>query len=108
MANRPDNDSKTQRQKQTEKRAGNGYDDFVERGNPRQSGPVYIRLTLNNVHWRKLRQCHEPSERQRPERILDAVDCLFPKRFAEPNAKFFYIKPSPARGQKMAEFMDHN
>src|SRR6266516_2521334 len=108
MANRPNNDSKTQRQKHTEKRAGNGYDDFVERRNFRQSCPIYIRLALNYVHRRKLRQCHEASERQRPERVLDAVDCFFPERFAEPDAKFFYIKPSPAGCQKMAQFVDHD
>src|SRR6266566_4298206 len=108
MADCPDNDSETQRQKQAEKRAGTGYDDFVERRNFRQSSPVYIRLALNYIHWRKLRQRDETSERQRPERVLDAVDCLFPERFAEPDAEFFYIKPSPARSQKMPKFVDHN
>src|SRR5437773_1549448 len=108
MADCPDNDSETQRQKQAEKRAGNGYDDFVERRNSRQSGPVYIRLALNYIHWRKLRQCDEASERQRSERVLDAVDCLFPERFAEPDAEFFYIKASPARSQKMPKFVDYN
>src|SRR5882724_11961683 len=98
MPDRPDNDSKTQCQKQAEKRAGNGHDDFVERRNFRYSGPVYIRLALNYVNWRKLRQRDEASERQRSERVLDAVDCLFPERFPEPNPKFFYIKPPPARG----------
>src|SRR6266566_494641 len=108
MADRPDNNSKTQRQKQAEKRASNGYDDLIERRNFRQSGPIHIRLALNYVHWRKLRQRDEASERQRPERVLDAVDCLFPERFAEPDAEFFYIKPSPARSQKMPKFVDHN
>ena len=34
-------------------------------------------------------------------------DSLFPKRFAEPHAKFFDIEPAPARRQKMAKLM-HN
>ena len=108
MADRPDNNGKTQRQKQAEKRARNGYDDFIERRNFRQSGPVHIRLALNYVHRRKLRQRDEASERQRPERVLDAVDCLFPERFPEPDPKFFYVKPSPARSQKMPKFVDYN
>src|SRR6266700_7857480 len=107
MTDRPDNYSERQRQKQAEKRAGNGYDDFVERRNFRQSGSIYIRLALNYVHWRKLRQRDEASEWQRPERVLDAVDCLFPERFAEPDAEFFYVKPPPARRQKMPQFV-HN
>src|SRR5207247_8493727 len=105
MADRPDNNSKTQRQKQAEKRASNGYDDLIERRNFRQSGPVHIRLALNYVHRRKLRQRDEASERQRPERVLDAVDCLFPERFAEPDPKFFYRKTAPGRGQKMSRSM---
>jgi len=39
---------------------------------------------------------------------LDAVDLFFPERFAEPDAEFFYVKPSPARRQKMPQFMHHD
>jgi hypothetical protein len=36
---------------------------------------------------------------------LDAIDCLFPKRFAEPDSEFLDVKSSPARSQKMTKFM---
>src|SRR5213592_3072536 len=108
MPDRPDNAGKTERQKHAEQRPGNRYDDFVERGNFRQPCAVHIRLTLDNVHRRKLGQRDKASERQRTERVLDTVDCLFPEWFTEPDAEFFYVKPSPAGGQKMSQFMDNN
>ena len=72
------------------------------------SGPVDIGFALDDVHRRKLRQRDEAAERQRAERILDAVDCFFPKRFAEPDAEFLDVKPAPARRQKMPELMHHD
>src|SRR5438034_11591260 len=108
MADRPHNGGKTKRQQQAEQRARDGYYDFIERRNFRQLRPVQIGLSFDDVHWRKLRQRHETSERQRPERVLDAVDLFFPERFAEPDAEFFYVKSSPARRQEMPQFMHHN
>src|SRR5882724_6474014 len=108
MADGPDNAGKTHRQKQTEQWPCDRYDDFVECGNFWQSSTVQIRLTLDDIHRRKLRKRDEASERKRPERVLHAVECLFPERFAEPDAEFFYVEPSPARGQKMSQFVDDN
>src|ERR1041385_7170758 len=108
MTDRPDNGGETKRQQQTEKRARDGYDDLVERGNFRQSRSVQIRFSFDDIHRRKLRQRHEASERQRSERILNAVDLFFPERFSEPNAEFFHVKSSPARRQKMPQFMHHD
>ena len=67
---------------------------------------IDVGLALDDVHRRELRQRDEAAERQRAERVLDAVDRLFPKRFAEPDAKFLDVKPAPARGQKMAQLVD--
>src|SRR5919198_3856233 len=105
MADGPDNGRKEKRQQQTKQWAGDRYDDLVQRGNSWQPRPVHICLPLDDVHRRKLRQSHEAPERQRAERVLDSVDCSFPDRFAEPDTEFFYVKPSPAGGQKMAQFM---
>ena len=108
MADRPDNDGKTQRQKQTKHGTGDRHDDLVERRNFRQPRAVDVCLSFDDVHRRKLRQRHEASERQRPERVLDTVDLSFPERFAEPDAEFFDVKPSPPRRQKMPQFMHHD
>ena len=108
MADRPHNARKAQRQQETEYRAGDSHDDFVESGNSWQFRTVQIRFAFNNVHRRKLRQRDESSERQRAERILNAVDCLLPERLAEPDAEFLNVKSSPARRQKMSQLMHHN
>jgi hypothetical protein len=39
---------------------------------------------------------------------LDASDRFFPERLAEPDAEFFYVKPAPARCQKMPELMNYD
>ena len=108
MADSPNNGGKKKRQQKTEQRAGNGYDNFVERGNSRKPRAVHIGLSLDNVHGSKLRQRHKAPEWQRAERILDAVDGFFPERFAEPDPEFFYVKSPPARSQKMPEFMHYD
>jgi hypothetical protein len=36
---------------------------------------------------------------------LDAVNCLLPKRFAEPDAKFLDVKTSPPRREKMSKLV---
>src|SRR5207248_3620333 len=108
MADSPNDGRKEKRQQQTEQRPGNCYDDFVERGNFRQPCAVYIRFSLDDVHWCKLRQRNEAPERQRAERVLDTVDCLLPDRFAEPNPESFDVKSSPACRQKLPHFMDHD
>src|SRR6266702_3828236 len=105
MANRPDNAGKTQRQKQAEQRPGDRYDDFVERGNFRQPRAVHIRLTLDNVHRRELRQRNKSAKRKRAQRVLHTVDRLFPERLAEPDTELLDVNPAPARRQKMTELM---
>src|SRR5437667_1233169 len=104
-ANCPNDDREQNGQQKTEQWTGKRYDDFVERRNFRQLRPIHVGLALNDVHRRKLRQRNEAPEWQRAERVLDAVDCLFPKRFAEPDAEFLDVKSSPARSQKMTKFM---
>ena len=105
---RPDDDRKNDSKQKTEERTGEGDDDFVERRNLRQLRAIDVRFALDHVHGRELRQRHEPAERQRTKRILHAVDRFFPNRFAEPDAKFFDIKATPARGQKMAKLVDND
>src|SRR4029077_15990052 len=104
----PNNSCKEKRQKQAKQRTGDGYDNFIQRGDFRQPPAVHIPFSLDNVPRRKLRERHKASERQRTERVLDTVDCFLPDRFAEPDAEFFYVKPPPARRQKMPQFMHHD
>ena len=73
-----------------------------------QPGAVHVGFALDNVHRRKLWQCHEAPEGQRSERVLDAVNCFLPEWFAEPNTEFFYVKPPPAGCQEMAQLMHHD
>src|SRR6266513_327226 len=108
MADSPNDGCEEKRQQQTEQRPGNCYDDFVERGNFRQPCPVHIRFSLDHVHWCKLRQRNEAAERQRAERVLDTVDCFLPDRFAEPNTESLDVKSSPARREKVPQFMYHD
>ncbi|KAF5408684.1 MAG: hypothetical protein Udaeo2_11720 [Candidatus Udaeobacter sp.] len=63
MADGPDDGRKEKRQQQAEQRPGDGYDDFVEGGNFRQSCAVQIGFALDNVHRRKLRKRYEATER---------------------------------------------
>src|SRR5215471_10433569 len=108
MTNSPDDAGKKQSQQQAEHRAGDRHNDFVERGNLRQLRPIQVGFALDDVHWRKLRQCNKPSEWQRSERVLDAVNCLLPDRFTKPDAKFFDVETSPARREEMAQLMHHD
>src|SRR5258705_13750335 len=108
MTHSPDDSGKKQSQQQAEHRTGDGYNDFVERGNFRQLRPVQVGFALDNVHWRKLRQRNKTSEWQRPERVLDAVNRLLPKRFAKPNAEFLDVETPPPRREKMPELMYHD
>src|SRR5262247_3499207 len=108
MADSPYDCRKEKRQEQAEQRPGDGYDDFVERRDFWQPSAVHIRFSLDDVHWRKLRQRHVTSKRKRAERVLNAVDCLLPDRFAEPDTEFFDVQASPARRQKMPQLMDHD
>ena len=39
---------------------------------------------------------------------MDAVDCFFPERFAEPDAEFFDVKSPPAGREEMPQFVDHD
>ena len=39
---------------------------------------------------------------------MNAIDCLLPERFAEPDAELLDVKPAPARGQEMAQLVDHD
>jgi hypothetical protein len=55
-----------------------------------------------------LRQRNKTSEWQRPERVLDAVNRLFPKRFAKPNTEFLDVETPPPRREKMPELMYHD
>ncbi len=50
----------------------------------------------------------KPPKGSEPNEYCDAVDRLLPKRFAEPDAEFFDHQPAPARGEEMAQFMDHD
>src|SRR5438477_12292861 len=97
MADSPNDGRKEKRQQQTEQRPGNRYDDVVERGNFRQPCAVYIRFSLDDVHWCKWRQPKEAPERQRAERAMDTVECWLPDRLAEPNNESWDRKSSPAR-----------
>ena len=63
-------------------------------------------FALDDVHRRELRERDEAAQGKRAERILDAVDRLLPKRFAEPDAELFDHQPAPARREKMAQLMD--
>ena len=95
-----------EREKNTEKRAGNRDDDFIERGNGRELRAIDIGFAFDDVHRRKLRKRDKTAERQRAERILHAVDRFLPERFAEPDAEFLDVESAPARGEKMTELMD--
>src|SRR6476646_7674797 len=108
MTNSPDDSGKEQRQQQAEHRTSDRYNDFVERGNSRQLRPVQVGFALDNVHRRKLRQCNKTSEWQRPEGVLDAVNRLFPKRLAKPDAEFLDVETPPPRREKMPKLVHHD
>src|SRR6478736_7273604 len=108
MADSPNDSGKKQREQQAEHRTSDRYNNFVQRGNLRQSCPVQVGFALDNVHRRKLRQRNKTSEWQRPQRILDAVNRLFPKRFAKPNTEFLDVETPPPRREKMPELMYHD
>ena len=55
-----------------------------------------------------MRQRNKTSEWQRPQRILDAVNRLLPKRFAKPDAEFLDVETPPSRREKMPELMHHD
>src|SRR5262245_66334930 len=97
MADGPYDPGKKQGEQQAEHRTGDGYNDFVERGNLRQLRPVHVGFALDDVHRRKLRQRNKTSKWQRTQRILNAVDRLLPNRFAKPDAKFLDVETSPPR-----------
>src|SRR3954451_20534656 len=105
MTNRPDDSGKKQGQQQAEHRTGDRYNNFVERRNPRQFRPVEVGFALDDVHWRKLRQCNKTSEWERSERVLDAVNCLLPKRFAKPHTEFLDVETPPPCREKMTKLM---
>src|SRR5207237_2868273 len=108
MADHPHNAGKRKREKQAKEGAGHGHDNFIESGDRRQLCTVHIRLTLDNVHRRELRQRNKSTKRERAQRVLHAVDRLFPERFAEPDTEFPEIQSAPPRCQKMAELMDND
>src|SRR6476660_6239209 len=108
MTDSPDDSGKKHGQQQAEHRTRDRYNDFVERGNFRQLRPVQVGFALDDVHRRKLRQRNKTSEWQRPEGVLDAVNRLFPKRFAKPDAEFLDVETPPPRGEKMPELMHHD
>ena len=108
MADHPHNAGKRKREKQAKEGAGHGHDNFIESGDRRQLCAVHIRLTLDNVHRRELRQRDKSAKRERAQRVLHAVDRLFPERFAEPDTEFLDIQSAPPRCQKMAELMDND
>src|SRR4030095_2196002 len=108
MTNSPDDSGKKQSQQKAEHRTGNGYNDFVERGNLRQLRAVHVGLALDDVHRSKLRQRNKSSERQRPERVLDAINCLLPNRFTKPDAEFLDVETSPPRREEMPELVHHD
>ena len=106
-SNRENDDRKQYRQAETEQRSRERDDDLVERGDRSELRTIHVRLALDDVHGRKLRQRDESAKRQRAERVLHAVDRFFPKRFAEPDAELLDVETTPARCQKMAQLM-HN
>src|SRR5215211_3331449 len=108
MTHSPDDSGKKQRQQQAEHRTSDSYNDFVERGNLRQLRPIHIGFALDDVHRRKLRQRNKTSEWERPERVLDAINCLLPNRFAEPDAEFLDIQTPPPCREKMPELVHHD
>ena len=66
-----------QRQQQTEKRPGDGDDDFVERGNLRELRAIDIGLALDDVHRRELRQRHEAAEGIEPNEYCTPLIVFF-------------------------------
>src|SRR6266699_4015460 len=108
MAHGPDDSGKKESQQQAEHRSGDGYNDFVQRGNLRQFRPIQVGLALDDVHRGKLRQRDKTSKRQRSEGVLDAVYRLFPNRFTKPDAEFLNVEASPPRCEEVAEFMHHD
>src|SRR4029453_19025524 len=108
ITNSPDDSGKKQSQQQAEHRTSDGYNDFVERGNLRQLRAVHIGFALDDVHRRKLRQGKKTSEWERPEGVIDDVNCLLPNRFPKPDAKFLDVETPPPRREKMPELVNHD
>src|SRR5215470_2337702 len=108
MTNCPDDSGKKQSQQQAEHRTGDGYNDFVERGNLRQLRAIQVGFAFNDVHRSKLRQRNKTSEWQRSQRVLDAINCLLPNRFTKPNTEFLDVETPPPRREKMPNFVHHD
>ena len=105
LADLPNDDGKNNREQKTEQRPGKRHDDFVERRNVWKFFRAVLHLALDGFHRGHLRQRNVAACRNPAERVFDAVNILFPNRFAEPNGETFDFQAAPARREEMSQLM---
>ena len=108
LAGGPDDARHHKGEEKGKERAGKGDDDLVQRGDGRQGRFAFLGVAFDRLHGGELREFDKAAGGNAAEGIPDAAKLFAPDRLAKPDAEFIHDQPAPARGEKVAQFVDHN